>query len=193
MSHGAVHPFYVLPHANHETLEHAVSVARVPVWLRWPMPGAWLVSGVAYAGDDRTGARATLLAASGGGPLGGPCDMVVVAEEPGIGLGARYAGLPGPDPGDGFDLGPPHAKVIAHDHPTPLWTLPAAEDCAAFVGEALGQWLWVIVWPAPAGVLLYDELELVDLRERTPLPELDFAPLLPRLATPDTPPASPAA
>ena len=38
-------------------------------------------------------------------------------------------------------------------------------DVAAFVGEAKGLWLWALVWPASAGVLMYDSLTLLDLRD----------------------------
>lgn len=48
--------------------------------------------GGASAGDERTGARATAVALAGPSPLGGPADLVLVAEEPGVGLGARLAG-----------------------------------------------------------------------------------------------------
>lgn len=183
-THGAVHPFHVLPHPGREPLEHVVALAKVPMWMRWPMPASWVVSGIGYAGDERTGALATLLSMNGAGPLGGSCEMVVVAEEPGVGLGARYAGLPGPDPGEGFDQGAPHAKVETHGHPTALWALDGVDGRAAFVGEAMAQWLWVVVWPAAAGVLLYDGLALVDLRERPVCPDVDFAPLSDRLRPP---------
>jgi hypothetical protein len=65
----------------------------------WPLPVGWLFTGVAYAGDDRHGGRATAVACSGPGPLGGMGELILVAEELGVGLGARYAGVDGPDPG----------------------------------------------------------------------------------------------
>jgi uncharacterized protein DUF6758 len=107
--------------------------------------------------------------------------MFLVSEEPGLGLGARHAGLCGPDPGDGFGSGPPDAKLEAAGHPTALWSLPTTQDCAAFVGEAKALWLWVLVWPATAGVLLYDSLELADLRDGYVEAELAFGAVSPRL------------
>ena len=74
------------------------------------MPLGWLVTGLTYAGDDRTGPRATVLVCSGPAPLGGAADLMILAEEPGIGLGAHFAGLAGPDPGDRFMSGPPFAQ-----------------------------------------------------------------------------------
>lgn len=147
------------------------------------MPTGWLVSGVGHAGDERTGARATLLACSGPAPLGGPADMVLVAEEPGVGLGARFAGLAGPDPGPEVTDAVPHAKVEAAGHPTPLWSLPA-DDRAGFVGAAKGLWLWAVLWPVDAGLLLLEDLVLQDARESVPEPMVDFGAPSPRLTGP---------
>lgn len=158
-------PSYLLPRACADALTHLLDIANAPVWLPWPLPHGWLVTGFGYAGDERTGARATLVACSGPGPLGGGADMLLIAEEPGIGLGARYAGIPGPDPGDGVGTGQPYAVVNAVGHDTPLWNVPAATECAAFVGEAKGLWLWAMLWPATADVLLLEDLRLCDLRD----------------------------
>jgi hypothetical protein len=91
----------------------------------------------------------------------------LIAEELGVGLGARYAGLSGPDPGDAIAVNrPPHAKVLAAGRPTALWHVPdAPDDRAVFVGEARGLWLWAVVWPERSGLLMYDELVLTDLRD----------------------------
>jgi hypothetical protein len=42
--------------------------------------------------------------------------------------------------------------------------------------------LWALVWPATAGVLLYDSLELADLRDGYVEAELAFGSVSPRLA-----------
>ncbi len=168
-----------MPRIGAEALEHVVARSEVPFWLPWPMPAGWLVSGAAYAGDERTGARATVLACSGPAPLGGAADLLLIAEEPGVGLGARYAGLPAADPGD-VAAEPPHAKVEACGHPTPMWHLPSPNDCAAYVGEARGCWLWSVLWPSAAGVLLLENLALLDLRDERP--ELEYGAPSPLLA-----------
>lgn len=179
--HGPVAPYTVIPRPGAEALTHLLSLAKVPVWLPHPPPTGWVVSGFAHAGDEREGARAAATCLTGPSPLGGAAELVLIAEEPGLGLGARHAGLPGPDPGAGFGQGPPDAKVDAAGHPTALWSLPTTEDCAVFVGEAKGLWLWSLVWPATAGVLLYDSLELSDLRDGYVEAELAFGSLSPRL------------
>jgi hypothetical protein len=140
----------------------------VPLWSPLPLLNGWTVTGLALAGDERSGSRATALALSGPCPVGGPADLVLVAEEPGTGLGARYAGLDQVDPGPTPD-GPPDAKVTAAGHPTALWRCDSADDRAAFVGEALGVWLWAVLWPPAAELVLIEQLELHDLREAAPL------------------------
>lgn len=179
--HGSVPPYTVLGHAGVEAIEHVTGLAKVPVWLPHGLSGGWVCSGFGYAGDDRDGARATVTSMSGPSPLGGAAEIRFVAEEMGVGLGARFAGLPGPDPGAAFDAGPPDAKVEVAGHPTALWSLPTSQDCAVFAGEAKGHWLWVLVCPATAGVVMYDALSLGDLRDGYLEAELAFGSVSPRL------------
>lgn len=182
--HGAVAPLQAAVQPTTEVLAAIAADAAVPMWCPWPLPRGWVVTGVAHAGDERSGARAVAVGLSGPAPLGGMGEVVLVAEEPGVGLGARYAGLPGPDPGLVGDGKPPHAKVSAAGHPTPLWWLDAPPDRAVYVGEAMAAWLWAVLWPAhSAGALLLEDLLLADLRELGP--ELELVPLgalSPRLA-----------
>jgi hypothetical protein len=161
----------VLPYTSHRPTEAAFTLVRqsaiVPIWLPWPLPAGWLVTGFGAAGDERTGVRGSVVALSGPSITHGPADMLLIAEEPGVGLGAGYAGLAGPDPGEGVGAGPPHAKVNVNGHPTPLWCVPDVPgDRAAYAGEALGRWLWTIAWPPDAGwLLVLAQLSLADFRE----------------------------
>jgi hypothetical protein len=156
------------------------------VWLPWPLPVGWVFSGVAYAGDDVGGARAVAVACSGPSPLGGPGELVLVAEEVGVGLGARYAGIPGPDPGSAIVERAAPAKVLAAGHPTAMWCVDGApDDRAVYAGEALGLWLWAVLWPGKSGTLVYDDVTLTDLRD--PGPEIGMLPvgsLSPKLVAP---------
>lgn len=187
-AHGIVHPLQPALPPGVDALSVAVRRAVVPVWMLWPLPVGWLYTGVASAGDDRAGGRATVLACAGppahGAAEGAPEEILLIAEEPGIGLGAHLAGFEGPDPGPGLDVGkPPQARILAAGRPTPLWHLPGAPaDRAVFVGEALGVWLWLVVRPEAAGLLLHDELVLTDLREAGAEVELlPYGALSPRL------------
>jgi hypothetical protein len=111
----------VLPTSEH--LRQVAAQSAVPIWVPWPLPAGWLVTGLAWAGDDRGRLRAVAVACTGPNPLGGTGDMVLVAEEPGVGLGARYAGIPGPDPGGQLASSPSDAKIETSGHPTPLWSV----------------------------------------------------------------------
>lgn len=179
-AHGVVHPFQPIAAPTAELVHSVVATSAVPVWLPWPLPRGWVVTGVAVAGDERTRARAVVLACSGPAPLGGSGELVLVAEEPGIGLGARYGGLRGPDAGSIPDTAA-HAKIHAAGHPTPMWCVSGENDRAVYVGEALGCWLWAIAWPEPAGYLLHDDLVLTDLRSAGHELDLPIGALSPRL------------
>jgi hypothetical protein len=136
------------------------------------------VTGFAEVGDDRSGALAVAVALSGPSPLGGPADLMVIAEEPGIGLGASFAGLPGPDPGYGFGVSAPNAKFEIDGRPVSMWAV-GADATAAFAGEASANWLWAVLWPGSAGILLLEHFSLLDLREEDlDLPYGAFCPQL---------------
>ncbi len=178
--HGDVYPLYPAYSPSRESMDALSRIAAVPVWLPWPLPVGWLVTGFAHAGDERTGARACVVALSGPNPVGGPGDLLIVAEEPGVGLGARFAGIVGPDPGQGFEIQPPHSGVRYGNREFPLWHVEAP-DRAVFAGEAMGNWLWLVLWPDTAGMLLVESLLVRDLRD--PWQDLDppFGALSPRL------------
>jgi hypothetical protein len=178
--HGQVHPLRTVRSLTAEGIDALLLGAEVPVWVPWPLPMAWLVTGFGGAGDEQTGIRGCVVALSGPSPVGGPAEMLLVSEEMGIGLGAGFAGLDGPDPGTGFASGPSHGLVRYGHHQFPLWHVDAA-DRAAFAGEVLGNWLWLILWPVAAGMLLVDPLELRDLRDPGQELDLPFGARSPRL------------
>lgn len=163
-AHGDVLPYSVSPRVSAEALRALTVRGSVPVWAPVPLLAGWTLAGAGRAGDDRSGVRATAVAFGGPSPLGGPADLVLVAEEPGTGLGARLAGTDGLDAGV-FVRGAPDAKVVAAGHPTSLWRVASADDRAAFVGEALGVWLWAVLWPPAAELVFVEHVELHDLRD----------------------------
>lgn len=184
-THGEVQPFRLIGRLAPEGMAAVVQDARVPVWVPHPMMPGWVVTGLGTCGDDRVGARATLVCCSGPAPLGGPADLMLVAEEPGVGLGAHLAGLDGPDPGD-LSGRAPDAKMEAAGHPTAMWSVPTtsrSDASATFVGEARALWIWAVLWPASAGVLFLDHVALADAREFGPAAYemLGYGALSPRL------------
>lgn len=179
--HGDVHPFHIAPVPSLAAVERLVADSpRVPVWVPRPLPRDWTVTGVGRAGDDRTDVVASLIALSGPHPNGGVADLLVVAEEPGVGLGARFAGIAGTDPGASPETAPDF-KVEAAGHPTALWRTATGEDRIALVGESKAYWLWCVIFPETAARVL-DNVVLHDLRDGGhPELELVFGARTPRL------------
>jgi hypothetical protein len=178
--HGEVHPLLPAYRPSREGLDALLRTPGVPAWLPWPLPAGWLVTGFASAGDERTGTCACAVALSGPNPLGGPADMLVVAEEPGVGLGAALAGLASVDPGAGFATAPSSASASFGNHDFPLWHVDSP-DRAVFAGEIKGHWVWVVLWPDTAGSLLVEPIVLRDLRDPEQDLDLPFGAPSPRL------------
>ena len=181
--HGDVHPVHIAPTPSLAAVERLVADSdRVPVWVPRPLPKGWTVTGVGRAGDDRSGVVATLMAFSGPNPRGGVADLLLLAEEPGIGLGARFAGLAGTDPGASPDTAPDY-KIDAAGHPTALWRAASGDDRLALVGESKAYWLWCVLFPDGGTDGILDGVVLHDLRDGGhPELELVFGARTPRLA-----------
>jgi hypothetical protein len=92
--------------------------------------------------------------------LDGPVDIVIVLEEPGTGLGARVAGTG--EPGGSVGEGAPSARIRVDTQPVALWSMDTSShggewDRSVLVGEAGGRWLWLVLRPASALLMLKDE------------------------------------
>jgi hypothetical protein len=161
--HGEVYPLHPVTVPSARLARQLGERSAVPLWLPWPMPKGWVVGAVIHAGDDRSGIRATGVLVSGPNPLGGPADLLLVAEEPGVGLGARYAGVEGADPGDAVEQ-QPQARLEFESRPVPLWWVDSPADRAVYVGQWGGRWLWAVLRPQSAGMLLIEDLPVEDLR-----------------------------
>ncbi len=156
------------------------SAGDFPTLLPWPLSPGWWVSDFAVVGEQP--ARATMTCSSGTSALDGPVDVLVVTEESGVGLGARCAGIRHLDPGpEVVGSGPPPVRVRIGLQPVPLWPVSivaeeAELDRSVFIGEAGGRWLWVLLRPASAMLLLREQWILRDVSGfGPPLVELPFA------------------
>ena len=143
------------------------------------MSPGWSVSDFAAVGaDGRT--RATMTCVSGTSQLDGPVDVLVVSEEAGTGLGRRVAGTPYDDPGSEIGAGPPAVKVRIDSQVVPLWPISISAvlgewDRSVVAGEAAGRWLWLVLRPASAILLLRDDWILRDVSTVGPqLVEMPF-------------------
>lgn len=178
--HGPTPPLWRPQESTYEDFVHHLEKADdFPTYLPWPLGPGWHVSDFGVVVRAGSVPRATMTCVSGTSALDGPVDVIVVAEEPGTGLGARAAGLDGPDPRD-IGEGPPVVKVRLEPAQVSLWavsTSDSGEEFDRFVmaGEAAGRWLWLVLRPASAMLLLRDEWILRDVSDiGAPLIELPF-------------------
>lgn len=160
-------------------VQHLAGAGTFPTLLPWPMGPDWRVSDFAWVGGP-SGPLGTLTACSGTSDLDGAVDVLVVVEEPATGLGARVAGLDTVSP-PAIGEGAPVARVRVGPVSVPLWTVSTSHadgdwDRTVLVGEAMGRWLWIVLRPASAVLLMRDEWILRDLSGLGPtLVEMTFS------------------
>lgn len=160
--------------------EHLTASRGFPSYLPWPVSPGWSVTDFAVVGDGVGEAIATLTCTSGTSVLDGPVDVIVVTEEVGTGLGARCAGTRYDDPGAEIADRPPTTKVRIGSQTVNLWDVSTSTadgdlDRSVLAGEASGRWLWIVLRPASALLLLQDEWILRDVSTVGPqLVELPF-------------------
>lgn len=201
--HGPVTPLWRPRAASYDAFAASLRQAGpFPTYLPWPMSPGWSVTdfGVATdgapegadegdleaAGAGRGRVLATVTCCSGTSELDGPVDVFVVAEEPGAGVGGRCAGLGRSDPGPLLGDGPPAVKVRIGSQVVPLWAVSTSDaggelDRSVVAGEAGGRWLWMVLRPASAILLLRDDWILADVSAiGAPLLEMPFGGTPPR-------------
>jgi hypothetical protein len=178
--HGLVDPLWRPREASYDAfVEHLGATARFPTYLPWPLSPGWRVTDFAAVGTVDRG-RAAMTCVSGTSALDGPVDVLVISEEPGVGLGARIAGTVHDDPGAEIGEGPPSVRVRIDSKTISLWpvstSLTSGEwDRSVVAGEADGRWLWLVLRPASAVMLLRDDWILRDVSGLgPPLVELPF-------------------
>ncbi|MBD8870249.1 hypothetical protein IE331_11500 [Nocardioides sp. MJB4] len=146
---------------------HLARAQGLPTYLPWPLGSGWQVTDFGVVvGADR--ALATVAHVAGSSALDGPVEVLVVSEEPGTGLGARCAGTIHSDPGAEIAGVPATAKVRLDSQSVPLWPVSASHaapdlDRSVLAGEAEGRWLWIVLRPASAILLLHEEWTLTDV------------------------------
>ena len=166
--HGPVTPLWRPPEASYEAFgEHLTLADGFPTYLPWPLGPGWRVTDFCLLGDPGE-VCATMTAVTGVSPLDGPVDVLLVTEEPGGGLGSRVAGTRHSDPGVDIAYRPPESKVHVGSTTVPLWTISTHDrdtelDRSVLAGEAHGRWLWVVLRPASAVLLMTDAWYVADV------------------------------
>lgn len=178
--HGEIPPLWRAEEASYDAfVDHLGATARFPTYLPWPLSPGWRVTDFASVGEPGNG-QAAMTCVSGTSELDGPVDLLVVNEEPGTGLGSRVAGTPHDDPGAEIGEGPPTVWVRIDSQTVPLWPVSTSAasgewDRSVLAGEAQGRWLWMVLRPASAVLLLRDDWILRDVSGLgPPLVELPF-------------------
>ncbi|WP_310962376.1 DUF6758 family protein [Nocardioides terrisoli] len=171
--HGRIVPLWRPRAAAYDAFAELIGrSAEVPTYLPWPMSPGWTIADFGCVGHPDGPATATVTTTVGTSDLDGPVEVTVVSEDPGVGLGARCAGSQHLDPGEQVGVGPPAVRVRAGGRSVPLWSVDIEEDPDAeddlltrsvFAGEAEGRWLWLVLRPASAALLLHDEWLLADI------------------------------
>lgn len=166
--HGSIHPLWRPEQADYQSFAELVGRTEdFPTYLPWPMSPGWSIADFGCVAHERR-TSATVTTTVGSSDLDGPVEVTIIAEEPGVGLGARCAGTAYSDPGEQIGVGPHAVHVRAAGRTVPLWAVDSSvEDDvlakAVFAGEADGRWLWLILRPASAALLLRDEWLLADV------------------------------
>jgi hypothetical protein len=127
----------------------------------WPLSPGWTVSDFGCVVGPGGTPLATVTTTSGTSSLDGEVTVTLVVEEPGVGLGARCSRTDHTDPGEpGTTAG--EVRIRVDGHPVHLWSVASGEDDdvlarSVFAGEAGGRWIWLVMSPASAALLLRDE------------------------------------
>lgn len=172
--HGAILPLWRPATAVYDAFaEHISRSDGFPTLGPWPLTPGWVVTDFGFVGDEGREPRAVFVTCAGPSEADGVVELTVVSEEPGVGLAARIAGVPRTDPGGEIGEGPPHVKVRIDGHPVALWGVSTSGadidfDRSVFAGEAHGRWLWLVLRPASAALLLSEEWVLHDLSDLGP-------------------------
>lgn len=167
--HGPIAPLWCARQAQYDDFADLMGLGpRVPTYLPWPLSPGWSISALGCVADDR-GPSGTVTTVAGTSALDGDVEITIVAEDPGLGLGARCAGTTYDDPGDQLGRARPSVHVRLDGRTAPMWVVdtdPDPEELLAgtvFAGEAEGRWLWMVVRPGSAALLFADDWLLTDV------------------------------
>ncbi|MBS44754.1 MAG: hypothetical protein CMH83_16640 [Nocardioides sp.] len=156
--------------------EHLGLSEGFPTFLPWPLGPDWSVTCFGLVGSGPEDVSATVTCLSGTSSMDGPVELAVVLEDPGTGLGSRVAGTPYDDPFDDVRTSASAVRVrldAAVGSAVALWPVSTADsdtewDRSVLAGETEGRWLWLVLRPASAMLLLRDDWILRDAARTGP-------------------------
>lgn len=175
-------PLWRSARSEYDDLVDHLGLARsLPTWLPWPVPPGWHLTDFGCVAVPGSAARAVFTTCTGPSDPDGVVEVTVVSEEPGVELGARIAAVTPTDSGREAVEGPSAARIRVEDAAVALWTVPTVRtdpavaevpppssadtvlDRSVLVGEAEGRWLWLVLRPASAALLLHAKWLLHDV------------------------------
>ena len=181
LEHGLTRPLWMPGEATYESFGLHLRHSRgMPTLVPWPLGPDWTITRFASVGGGDEHVRATAVSCAGTSLLDGPVEITVVSEEAGTGLGRRVAGTVHEDPGEQIRGGRSEVRVRVGTRPVPLWSISTSSadsefDRSVFAGEYEGRWLWLVLRPASAALMLRDDWILADVAEFGPeLVEMSF-------------------
>ena len=167
-THGAITPLWRAEDPEYDAFAEYLRLSKpLQTWLPWPLPTDWKVTDFGCVAVEGRSALAAYATCTGTSEADGLVEVTAVTEEPGVGLAARCGGVVHTDPGREALVGPPPARIRVDGATVPLWAVsttgPASDteaaaagtlDRSVLAGEALGRWLWLVIRPASAALLL---------------------------------------
>lgn len=160
--HESVVPLWRVVEPDYDAFAEHLELSRsLPTWLPWPLPEGWQVTDFGCVALEGRTPQATFATCSGPSDLDGVVELTVVTEEPGVGLAARCGGTKHTDPGHEAGVGTPPTRIRVGGSTVPMWLVPTDEGPATLertvlAGEAHGRWIWLVVRPASAVLLLQE-------------------------------------
>ena len=177
-THEAIVPLWRVTEPDYDAFaEYLVRSRPLPSWLPWPLPDGWQVTDFGCVGLEGGDPHAGFVTCSGPSELDGVVELTVVTEEPGVGLATRIGGTTYTDPGRDVGEGSPPTRIRVDGNSVPMWLVSIADDVspaslaldrAVLAGEALGRWIWLVLRPASAALLLPEMGPLHDVSAHGP-------------------------
>ena len=172
--HGDTVPLWRAVEPEYDAFAEYLVLSRgLPTWLPWPLPPGWQVTDFGCVGQESAEPRAAFVTCTGPSDLDGVVEVTVVTEEPGVGLGSRVAGVTHTDPGKAVGSSAPPVRLRLDVGSVPAWAVDTSDaegvlDRSVFAGESMGRWLWMVLRPASAALLLQDMGALHDVSDLGP-------------------------
>jgi hypothetical protein len=172
--HEAIVPLWRVAEPDYDAFaEYLVMSRPLPTWLPWPLPDGWQVTDFGCVGLEGGTPQAAYVTCTGASELDGVVEVTVVTEEPGVGLAARCGRVTHTDPGREAGEGVPPTRIRVDNASVPMWVVstddgPDTLDRAVLAGEARGRWLWLVLRPASAALLLPEMGPLHDVSSLGP-------------------------